>query len=90
MLDADGVVRVRDALSGNYCTLDGVGRLLGPAASAALARGDRCAAALAVGNDHLSVLVRLFLLCVPVPPAAAAAALAPLSPDDAAAAGLVW
>jgi methylase of polypeptide subunit release factors len=69
---------------------DGVRQLLGPAAHAALGRGEpEPASRISRDGGELGVLVRLLLLGAVEPEAAVAAALAPLRPTDAAAAGLL-
>lgn len=71
-------------------TPDGVRELLGAAAHAALGRGEpEPAHRAAAGAGELGVLVRLLLLGATEPDAAVAAALAPCSPTDASAAGLI-
>jgi methylase of polypeptide subunit release factors len=76
-------------LRGRYST-DGVRELLGPSAHAALGRGE-IEPAFRASRDggELGVLVRLLLLGSTEPDAAVTAALAPLAPADAAAAGLL-
>ena len=81
---------LRTALRGRGYTTDGVRALLGPAAHAALGRGESEPAFRASrGGAELGVLVRLLLLGGAEPDAAVAAALAPLAPAEAAAAGLL-
>lgn len=76
-------------LRANYTT-DGVRAMLGPGAHAALGRGEVEPAHRASADaGELGVLVRLLLLGATVPDAAVTAALAPLSPVDAAEAGLL-
>jgi methylase of polypeptide subunit release factors len=81
---------LRSALLRTGYTTDGVRALLGPAAHAALGRGE-VEPAFRASRDggELGVLVRLLLLGAVEPDAAVAAALAPLAPADAAAAGLL-
>jgi methylase of polypeptide subunit release factors len=81
---------LRAALLRTGYTTDGVRALLGPAAHAALGRGE-VEPAFRASRDggELGVLVRLLLLGAAEPDAAVAAALAPLAPADAAAAGLL-
>ena len=81
---------LREALTRVRYTTDAVRALLGPSAHAALGRGEvEPAARAARDGGELGVLVRLLLLGEVEPDAAVAAALAPLSPADAAAAGLL-
>jgi methylase of polypeptide subunit release factors len=82
---------LRTALTRTGYTTDGVRALLGPGAHAALGRGEVEPAfrASRTGGGELGVLVRLLLLGSTEPDAAVAAALAPLAPADAAAAGLL-
>jgi methylase of polypeptide subunit release factors len=90
LLDGAGIDRLRTALGTADFTPAGVDALLGTAAAAALARGDlhtvRYAAA---GDDPLSTLIRLFVAGREATESAARAALAPLTPADAYAAGLL-
>ncbi|MHA6619035.1 DUF7782 domain-containing protein [Pseudonocardia sp. DLS-67] len=81
---------LRTALLRDRYTTDGVRELLGPSAHAALGRGE-VEPAFRASRDggELGVLVRLLLLGSTEPDAAVAAALAPLAPADAAAAGLL-
>jgi len=75
---------LRDALAA--WTPDAVQELLGPVGRAAHERGDlRGVDRVLPPDERLAVLVRLFLLGQPVPSAQAAAALAPLALDAAAA-----
>ena len=81
---------LRTALDRAGYRTDGVRALLGPAAHAALGRGEPEPAYRATADGGpLGVLVRLLLLGAVEPDAAVAAALAPLTPADAAAAGLL-
>ena len=90
LLGPDTAAALRDALRRNGYTPDGVRNLLGPAAHAALGRGEPEPAARASRDGgELGVLVRLLLLGAVEPDPAVAAALAPLAPADAAAAGLL-
>lgn len=74
--DAGAVRALRAAFQRAGYTTDGVARLLGPVAHAALGRGETVPARRATtGGGPLETLVRLFLLQLPVPRAAAAAAL---------------
>ncbi len=91
-LSPDAAKALREALARARYTTDGVRELLGAAAHAALGRGEPEPAFRAVSRsdaDALGVLVRLLLLGSVEPDAAVAAALAPLAPADAAAAGLL-
>jgi methylase of polypeptide subunit release factors len=90
LIGPDTAAALRDALRRNGYTPDGVRNLLGPAAHAALGRGEPEPAARASRDGgELGVLVRLLLLGAVEPDPAVAAALAPLAPADAAAAGLL-
>jgi methylase of polypeptide subunit release factors len=81
---------LRSALLRTGYSVDGVRSLLGPAAHTALGRGEvEPAFRAAREGGELGVLVRLLLLGAVEPDAAVAAALAPLTPVDAAAAGLL-
>ena len=81
---------LRTALHRAGYSPDGVRELLGPSAHAALGRGEpEPAFRSSRGGGELGVLVRLLLLGGVEPEAAVAAALAPLRPADAAAAGLL-
>lgn len=81
---------LRTALRRTGYSTDGVRTLLGPAAHAALGRGEvEPAFRAAADGGELSVLVRLWLLGAVEPDRAVAVALAPLAPADAAAAGLL-
>ena len=81
---------LRTALHRGRFTVDGVAGLLGPAARAALDRGEPEPAARAVaGAGDAGTLVRLFLLGEAVAAGDAATALAPLAVDDAVASGLL-
>jgi len=89
-LSPDAAKALREALTRARYTTDGVRSLLGAAAHAALGRGEpEPAHRVAADADALDVLVRLLLLGSVEPDAAVAAALAPLTPGDAAAAGLL-
>ncbi|MDN5933822.1 MAG: SAM-dependent methyltransferase, partial [Pseudonocardia sp.] len=89
-MDTAIVDPLRTALIRHRYTTDAVRDLLGPGAHAALGRGEvEPAFRAARGGGELGVLVRLLLLGSVEPDAAVAAALAPLSPADAAAAGLL-
>ena len=81
---------LRTALHRAGYRTDGVRALLGREAHAALGRGEPEPAFRATADGGaLGVLVRLLLLGSAEPDAAVAAALAPLAPADAAAAGLL-
>lgn len=89
-LSPAGADALHTALTRAGYTTDGVRGLLGPSAHTALGRGEvEPAFRAARDGGGLGVLVRLFLLGSVEPDAAVTAALAPLSPVDAAAAGLV-
>ena len=89
LLDPDRIDRLRAALQANF-TSALVSEHLGLAGEAALGRGDLAGASRLVGGgSHTETLIRLFLLGDLVPAAQVAAALAPLEPADAEAAGLV-
>jgi methylase of polypeptide subunit release factors len=89
-LSPDAAEALRGALLRARYTTDGVRELLGPSAHAALGRGE-IEPAFRASRDggELGVLVRLLLLGATEPDAAVAAALGPLTPADAAAAGLL-
>jgi methylase of polypeptide subunit release factors len=76
VLAAQPLTRLRGALE--PFTPDGVQDLLGPIGQGAHQRGDLLGVERELGDDPLSTLVRLFLLGLPVAPAAARRALAPL------------
>jgi methylase of polypeptide subunit release factors len=81
---------LRTAFTHAGFTVDGVAELLGPAARAALDRGETTPARRAVRDAGVAgTLVRLFLLGDAVPRAEVAGALEPADVDDAVAAGLV-
>jgi methylase of polypeptide subunit release factors len=89
-LTTDAAKALREALTRVGYTTDGVRDLLGRGAHAALGRGEPEPAFLATADaGELGVLIRLLLLGSAESDAAVAAALAPLSPADAAAAGLL-
>jgi methylase of polypeptide subunit release factors len=89
-VDPSIVDALRTALTRHRYTTDAVRDLLGPGAHAALGRGEvEPAFRAARDGGELGVLVRLLLLGSVEPDAAVAAALDPLSPADAAAAGLL-
>jgi methylase of polypeptide subunit release factors len=89
-LSPAAVDALRTALTRAGYTTDGVRALLGHGAHAALGRGE-VEPAFRASRDggELGVLVRLLLLGASEPDAGVAAALAPLAPADAAAAGLL-
>ncbi len=90
LLDLTGIDQLREALTSAGYTSTGIAARLGPAATAALARGDQRAALRATtGGDPLSTLIRLFLCAQSEPVDAVAEALAPLPLPAALAAGLV-
>jgi methylase of polypeptide subunit release factors len=90
LLRPDDLRRLREAVQSADFTPDGVAALLGPAASAALGRGDVVPALRATrGGRPLEALVRLFVCGVTEPEVLVAGALAPLSVDTALAAGLL-
>jgi methylase of polypeptide subunit release factors len=81
---------LRTALGRARYSTDGVRELLGPSAHAALGRGEVEPAFRATRDGgELGVLVRLLLLGATEPDPAVTAALAPLTPAEAAAAGLL-
>jgi methylase of polypeptide subunit release factors len=81
---------LRTALEAAGYTTGGVRGLLGPGAHAALGRGEVEPAFRATADGgELGVLVRLLLLGAVEPDPAVTAALTPLAPSDAAAAGLL-
>lgn len=89
-MDPSIVDALRTALTRHRYTTDTVRDLLGPGAHAALGRGEvEPAFRAARDGGELGVLVRLLLLGSVEPDAAVTAALAPLSPASAAAAGLL-
>ena len=72
-LNADGVARLRDALTNAGYTVDSVTKLLGPVASAALSRNETTPGRrVTSGGSALETLVRLWPLQLPVPRAAVA------------------
>lgn len=90
LLNADGIRRLREALTGAGYTAVGISARLGPEAAAALGRGDfRAASRLTTDGDPLGTLIRLFQCQRTEPREAVTAALAPLPLADALAAGLV-
>jgi len=91
LLDADGIARLREALLSAGYTTAGIAARLGPAATAAAARGDlRGALRVTQGaDDPLATLIRLYVCGQTQPADAVAAALAPLPLAAAVEAGLV-
>jgi methylase of polypeptide subunit release factors len=90
LLEADDIARLRDALASAGYTSTAIAARIGPAAVAAVRRGDFRALLRATSErERLDTLVRLFLAGQTEPVAAVEAALAPLSVDAAIAAGLV-
>jgi methylase of polypeptide subunit release factors len=91
LLDTAGIDRLRTALTTAGYTSTGIAERIGPAATAALGRNDLRAAlsATAGAGDPLATLIRLFVCGQTEPPAAVAAAFAPLDTADAVAAGIV-
>ncbi|MDX6229513.1 MAG: hypothetical protein QOI76_2903 [Frankiales bacterium] len=86
----DGLRRLRQALLAAGYTVDGVPRALSPQAHDALAAGDPAPALRATRDGSaMSTLVRLFLLGKAVPAQQCAAALDPLTLDEAVAMGLL-
>ena len=90
LLDPTGIAYLREALTRAGYTTAGIAARLGPAATAAISRGDHRAALRATTDrDALATLIRLYLCGTTEPVEAVAAALAPLPLADARAAGLV-
>jgi len=90
LLSPDGIGRLRDALARADFTTTGIAARIGPAATAAVRRGDLRAALRATADgDPLATLIRLFVCGQAEDEARTAAALAPLVLADAVAAGLV-
>jgi methylase of polypeptide subunit release factors len=90
LLSPAAVDALRTALTRQNYTTDGVRELLGGPAHAALGRGEVEPAHRATRDGgELGVLVRMLLLGAVEPDAGVRAALAPLDPTDAAAAGLL-
>ncbi|MGZ4589385.1 MAG: DUF7059 domain-containing protein [Actinomycetes bacterium] len=78
--DRDAALQLRDAFEAAGYTTSGVDQRLGPLATSALRRNETTPSRRATaGGSPLDTLVRLFLLQLPVPASAAAAAL-PLDP----------
>ncbi|SCL31028.1 Methyltransferase small domain-containing protein [Micromonospora nigra] len=90
LLPPAGVEALRAALVAANFTSNGIALRLGPPATGGVARNDFRAALRATGDrDPLATLIRVFICEQTEPEAAVAAALAPLSIEDALAAGLV-
>ncbi|HYN95612.1 MAG TPA: methyltransferase [Pilimelia sp.] len=90
LLPPAGVDQLREALTAAGYTAAGIAARLGPEAAAAAGRNDvRAALRLTADRDPLGTLIRLFVCQQTEPPAAVAAALAPLPVAAALAAGLV-
>ncbi|MGA3488505.1 methyltransferase [Micromonosporaceae bacterium DT55] len=90
LLSPAGVDRLRAALTGAGYTAAGIAARLGPEITAAVARNDFRAALRVTGErDALDTLIRLYVCEQVEPESAVASALAPLSLDEALAAGLV-
>jgi methylase of polypeptide subunit release factors len=80
LLDAAGIARLRAALIGAGYTSAGIAARIGPAATAAVRRGDfRAALRSTVDRDPLGVLIRLFI-CGKIEPEPAVAAAVPVEP----------
>ncbi|OLT43202.1 SAM-dependent methyltransferase [Saccharomonospora sp. CUA-673] len=89
-LTPDVLTRLREAFRRCGYDADGVVSVLGGAAHAALGRGEPLPALHASsGAGQLGALIRLFLLGRPEPADSVVAAFAPLSTDDAVAAGIL-
>lgn len=90
LLDATGIDQLRTALTTAGFTSTGIAERLGPQATASVARNDyRAALRRTADGDPLDTLIRVFVCAQTEPPAAVAAALAPLPLADALSAGLV-
>ncbi len=89
--DPDGYARLRDALAAANYTDQGVLDALGPRDVRSLSDQEGFPVLLRAtsGGSPLHTLIRLFLLGLAVPPDALRRAVAPVSPEDLAAAGLV-
>jgi hypothetical protein len=86
----DAAGRLRAGLDRAGFTFGALGERLGPHAATHLAAGELAPLVRATrAGDGLDILLRLFVLGVPVPLAAAAAAVGPASVDELAAGGLV-
>jgi methylase of polypeptide subunit release factors len=89
-MDASEVARLREALQQASFTVDAVHELLGPVAHGALGREQVVPGLRATtGGSALETLVRVFLLGTTEPAEAVAAAVRPLGPSAALAAGLL-
>jgi methylase of polypeptide subunit release factors len=90
LLSADGVGRLREALDGAGYTSAGIATHIGPEATNASRRNDfRGALAATAAGTPLDTLIRLYVCSQTESDVAVARAFAPLSLDDAVAAGLV-
>lgn len=90
LLSPDGIRRLRQALIGATFTSSGIAARLGAETVAAVSRGDyRRALRVTTDRDPLATLIRLFVCGHTEPADTVATALAPLSLDEALAAGLV-
>lgn len=90
LLSPAGVQRLREALLTADYTAGGIAARLGPDATDAARRDDyRAALRRTASGDRLDTLIRLFICQQTEPPAAVAAALAPLDLAEAIAGGLV-
>ncbi|MFI7078227.1 methyltransferase [Micromonospora sp. NPDC049903] len=90
LLSPAGVEALRTALTRAAFTANGIATRLGPQATGGVARNDfRAALRATADGDPLATLIRVFICEQTEPEAAVAAALAPLSIDEALAAGLV-
>ncbi len=90
LLSPDGTIRLRDALTSAGFTATGIAERIGPAATAAVRRGDlRAALRATVEPDPLATLIRLFVCGETEPAELVGRAFAPLPLADAVDAGLV-
>nr|WP_200209161.1 methyltransferase [Micromonospora veneta] len=90
LLSPAGVEALRTALTGADFTSNGIAARLGPLATGAVARNDfRAALRATEERDPLATLIRVFICDQTEAEAAVAAALAPLSVEEALAGGLV-
>jgi hypothetical protein len=89
-LDSATAARLRACLDGAGFTLDALTGRLGPQVAGHLANGEVAPLVRATrGGDRLDILLRLFVVGVPVPRAEARAALAPVPIEELAAGGVV-
>jgi methylase of polypeptide subunit release factors len=89
-LDVSGAQRLRDRLDAAGFTFAAMTERLGPQAVAQVAAGELTPLARATrAGDELDVLLRLFVVGLPVPPAEARAALDPVTVDELDAGGVV-